>query len=244
MSGATSEYRGESDTLGDFLSEYVVEDAEANVLAADLFKAYSERFHGKWSQTTFGRNVGERYKKNKLRADPNRGKTVYEGIRFRTEKDGENENVVPVGTSGNLSSETPTRLQDQCFDWYQPVPRTNVSPPSPQPTTVVNLKFDEFSDGNGRDVQIDRQTKWGNPFIIGKDGDRSEVVEKYREWVVQQPELMDSITELRGKRLGCHCSPALCHGDVLAELADGAPTTVPTTQVCHSTAARSNYDRR
>jgi excisionase family DNA binding protein len=80
-------------------------------------------------------------------------------------------------------------------------------------TTVVNLKA-----GESFDVRIDRKSKWGNPFVIGKDGNRSEVIEKYRQWIANQPELLESLEELRGKRLGCHCKPLDCHGDVLIEL--------------------------
>ena len=61
--------------------------------------------------------------------------------------------------------------------------------------------------------------KWGNPFIIGRDGTREEVIQKYRDWIMKQPELLKQIpTELKGKRLGCWCKPESCHGDVLAEL--------------------------
>jgi hypothetical protein len=77
---------------------------------------------------------------------------------------------------------------------------------------VVNLRQEKF------DVRIDRTTKWGNPFIIGKDGDRDEVIAKYREWVVEQPALMESLGELDDKSLGCFCKPEACHGDVLADL--------------------------
>jgi len=68
------------------------------------------------------------------------------------------------------------------------------------------------------DVYIGRPSRWGNPFVIGRDGDRAEVVRKYREWIVNQPELMAALDELRGKVLGCWCKPNLCHGDVLLEL--------------------------
>lgn len=78
--------------------------------------------------------------------------------------------------------------------------------------TVINLKREPF------DVRIDRQSKWGNPFIIGKDGTRAEVIAKYRRWIVTQPKLMAALPELEGKRLGCWCKPSICHGDVLAEL--------------------------
>jgi hypothetical protein len=70
------------------------------------------------------------------------------------------------------------------------------------------------------DVYIGRPSKWGNPFEIGKDGDREEVIQKYREWVVTQPNLMAALPELRGKVLGCWCSPKACHGGVLAYIAN------------------------
>lgn len=82
------------------------------------------------------------------------------------------------------------------------------------PTTVVHIHADNY------DVRIDRRTKWGNPFKIGRDGTRKEVIAKYREWIVSQT-LMDDLEELRGKRLGCWCDPAACHGDVLVELLEG-----------------------
>lgn len=70
------------------------------------------------------------------------------------------------------------------------------------------------------DVYIGRPSKWGNPFVVGRDGTREEVVEKYRAWIVTQPHLMRALPELRGKRLACYCAPLSCHGDVLAELAE------------------------
>lgn len=81
-------------------------------------------------------------------------------------------------------------------------------------TTVVKV--------NNRtcDVYIGRPSKWGNPFYVGRDGSRAEVIRKYEEWILQQPELLSSLSELKGKRLGCHCKPLACHGDVLAKLAD------------------------
>lgn len=68
------------------------------------------------------------------------------------------------------------------------------------------------------DIYIGRPSKWGNPFVIGRDGDRLEVIRKYRDWIVTQPELMAALPELKGKILGCWCRPAFCHGDVLMEL--------------------------
>lgn len=79
-------------------------------------------------------------------------------------------------------------------------------------TRVVNCSTSQY------DVLIDRTTKWGNPYHIGPDGTREEVIQKYREWIVTQPQLMSSLHELKGKRLGCWCHPQACHGQVLVDL--------------------------
>lgn len=69
-------------------------------------------------------------------------------------------------------------------------------------------------------IYIGRPSKWGNPFRIGRDGSRKEVIKKYHAWILNQPDLLASLPELKGKVLGCYCAPFPCHGDVLAELAD------------------------
>ena len=70
-------------------------------------------------------------------------------------------------------------------------------------------------------VYVGRPSKWGNPFVIGRDGSRFEVIAKYRAWVIEQPDLMASLGELRGRNLACWCAPLACHGDVLIKLANG-----------------------
>ena len=69
------------------------------------------------------------------------------------------------------------------------------------------------------DVYIGRPSKWGNPFAIGRDGTREQVIARYERWLLTQPELVASLHELEGKTLGCWCAPRACHGDVLARLA-------------------------
>lgn len=81
-------------------------------------------------------------------------------------------------------------------------------------TKVVNCKNERY------DVYIGRPSKWGNPFKIGRDGTRQQVLEKYRVWIAGQWDLLDSLDELEGKVLGCHCKPQDCHGDILKELID------------------------
>lgn len=81
-------------------------------------------------------------------------------------------------------------------------------------TRVVHCRRDHF------DIYIGRPSPWGNPYIIGKDGTRERVIAKYRTWLLTQPGLLAQLPALRGKILGCWCSPRPCHGDVLAELAE------------------------
>lgn len=69
-------------------------------------------------------------------------------------------------------------------------------------------------------LYIGRPSKWGNPFVIGRDGSRADVIAKYRAWIVAQPALMNALDELRGRDLICWCAPLACHGDLLVELAN------------------------
>ena len=79
-------------------------------------------------------------------------------------------------------------------------------------TTVVNLRTAKF------DVYIGRGSKWGNPFYIGKDGTREEVIDKYEKYIRNKPELLNALHELENKVLGCYCKPKACHGDILVKL--------------------------
>ena len=83
-------------------------------------------------------------------------------------------------------------------------------------TIVVNIRHDMY------DVYIGRPSIWGNPYIIGKHGDREEVIQKYKTKIMndleKNPELKDQLKELKGKVLGCYCWPEACHGDVLIDL--------------------------
>jgi hypothetical protein len=47
-------------------------------------------------------------------------------------------------------------------------------------------------------VYVGRPSKWGNPFTIGRDGDRAEVFQRYREYLMSNDGLLDSLIQLRG----------------------------------------------
>lgn len=87
---------------------------------------------------------------------------------------------------------------------------------------VINKRHSRETDST---VYIGRNSKWGNHYIIGLDGDRETVVRKHKEWldscIAEDPRLLDEIKhELSGKDLACWCAPLACHGDYLLELAN------------------------
>ena len=85
-------------------------------------------------------------------------------------------------------------------------------------TEVININHTAAQDY----VPIGRGTLWGNPYKIGRDGTREEVIEKYRVYIVKrlliEEGLVDELLKLDGEKLGCYCKPELCHGDVLVGL--------------------------
>jgi hypothetical protein len=80
---------------------------------------------------------------------------------------------------------------------------------------VVHCKREKY------DVYIGRPSPFGNPFVIGKDGSREEVIRKYEAWLLSQPDLIKKIkSKLKSKVLGCWCAPLACHGDIIARIAN------------------------
>lgn len=92
-------------------------------------------------------------------------------------------------------------------------------------TIVVNLRdpIATALDRAGYVTRIDRNTPWGNPFIVDDDGTRDQVIAAYRDhYLPHKPSLLNRVHELRGRALGCWCAPAACHGDIL-KTAAGEP---------------------
>lgn len=82
--------------------------------------------------------------------------------------------------------------------------------------TVINLKEDrtkgQFYMYAGRGGPL------GNPFVIGQDGNRDEVCDKYAAWAPTQPKVMEAIAKIKpGTVLGCFCKPHRCHADWIAD---------------------------
>jgi len=69
------------------------------------------------------------------------------------------------------------------------------------------------------DIFIGRPSKFGNPFVLGQDGTRSEVIAKFEQYLRTHPELDQLLDELDGKRIACFCSvEQKCHADVYIKL--------------------------
>lgn len=100
-----------------------------------------------------------------------------------------------------------------------------MAPPEASSTVVVNLKTEAY------DVYIGRGSPWGNPYRIGCDGDRGQVVDLYETYMrgrlAASKPLRRDLLNLRGKRLGCFCKPLPCHGDVLMRLMQEAHDAEP-----------------
>jgi len=89
-------------------------------------------------------------------------------------------------------------------------------------TMVVHCKKEPYDVYIGRAAPRAglKASVWGNPFVIGKDGTREEVMEKYRSWLLYNTALIKRLPELKGKILGCWCAPEACHGDILSAMAN------------------------
>lgn len=86
-------------------------------------------------------------------------------------------------------------------------------------------------------VYVGRPTKWGNPFIVGRDGTAEECLDLYRalafgfecctshathaEQVRARAAMLAAHQELKGKDLPCWCRlDRPCHADLLLEIAN------------------------
>ena len=90
-------------------------------------------------------------------------------------------------------------------------------------TKVVNIKYSDY------DVYIGRPSKWGNPWSISRYFSREAVCSLHKRWLrglieapngQKPPTREEIISELKGKRLGCHCFPCQCHGDAYVEICE------------------------
>lgn len=86
-------------------------------------------------------------------------------------------------------------------------------------------------------VYVGRGSKWGNPFVVGKDGTVGECIRKYIDYMlpythqppnngldnffISEANIEEIKIELRGKNLCCWCGlDKPCHADWLLKIAN------------------------
>ncbi len=102
---------------------------------------------------------------------------------------------------------------------------------------VINLRREpalrdqlEHAHVHGNTVLVDRRTKWGNRFRIGRDGTREQVIAQYRAdlWsrIRSGAITLEDLAKLDGMQLACWCDPLPCHAHVLARAAAWAASAL------------------
>lgn len=94
---------------------------------------------------------------------------------------------------------------------------------------VVNKHLDRQCVEGGARVYIGRPSVLGNPFVLGRDGGRDQVIARYRAHLEQKLAGGDSaitaeidrlaaVAQTQQLELACFCAPAACHGDVIKDV--------------------------
>lgn len=97
----------------------------------------------------------------------------------------------------------------------------------------VHCRKDKYTVYIGRPSRYYKEWGFGNPFVIGPDGDRKTVIGKYKNWLTtgenygnlaakefRRQWILENILKLKEDDiLGCFCSEFEdCHGDVIISL--------------------------
>jgi Domain of unknown function (DUF4326) len=109
-------------------------------------------------------------------------------------------------------------------------------------TRVVHCQHSDYDIyiGRGACPKTGELRSFGNPFVLGQDGDRETVCIKFKAWLIagktfgcqravpsKRKWILEHLEELRGKVIACWCKPNNdCHGDVYLELLEDKDTVV------------------
>lgn len=91
-------------------------------------------------------------------------------------------------------------------------------------TTVAHISRQPAHVEASKVLYVGRPSDYGNPYKIGRDGDRDEVILKFKAWWLhpsQEALRKRALHECKDKTLLCWCFPEACHADVIAEYING-----------------------
>jgi hypothetical protein len=94
--------------------------------------------------------------------------------------------------------------------------------------SIVHCKKEPYDIyiGRGHCPRTGEPGRWGNPFRVGPDGDRKEVIARYAAWLRDEVDAehvtLEELAALDGKVLGCRSALEACHGEILERAADWA----------------------
>lgn len=95
--------------------------------------------------------------------------------------------------------------------------------------TIVNVRTSNLGtkshwvNPNTVYVYCGRPSRLGNPYVVGRDGNRDEVIRKCwndQRWLRSVQEFLDWLrtTNAENVILGCWCAPKRCHTEYIARL--------------------------
>jgi hypothetical protein len=106
---------------------------------------------------------------------------------------------------------------------------TDALPPKKldQQASVVNVRHHAFDQYIGRiHPRFPDGSLFGNPYAVEPHG-REVAISMYTVYFKRRlqtdPAFKFHVDLLRGKKLGCWCAPAACHGDVIATYVNSLP---------------------
>jgi hypothetical protein len=207
---------------------------EAEEIIAALRKASEEEANRKRSEASKAQRAGQDKKLSAPRSDSSNKTATKAAELFNT-------NRTYINQAAKVKAEAPEAFEKvkagkmRLQDAVKEVARKPVAPdwlPDEDErrkkveaglSVVANLQRDkhliQWATQNGKLLMIDRTSRWGNPFVLGPDGDRDHVCMCFEEYYATYKQSFDKHRdELKGKVLACHCYPERCHGDGLIQL--------------------------